>query len=222
MVVKETEYKGILFRSRLEARVAVFFDKAGIEWVYEPDRVVNGDSEYNPDFYLPELDDYVEVKGKRPGYEKEILKAREHLTWGGDIKRLVIISEIPDPTAPGLPHFPCYYWGEYGVTEGLYYFFDRHEKVYGKITTKQYLIRPNINPDLLRPGIVPGAFNISPMTDYEMEYEMEAISAHFESVLERRKARLLEKAELTRKQNPITFKAYAAARKADFTMRRAG
>lgn len=31
-----TEYKGITFRSKLEARWAVFFDTLGIEWEYEP------------------------------------------------------------------------------------------------------------------------------------------------------------------------------------------
>lgn len=33
----ETEYKGYRFRSRLEARWAVFFDALGVEWVYEPE-----------------------------------------------------------------------------------------------------------------------------------------------------------------------------------------
>ncbi len=32
----ETHYKGFRFRSRLEARWAVFFDTVGIEWQYEP------------------------------------------------------------------------------------------------------------------------------------------------------------------------------------------
>lgn len=216
MVVKETEYKGILFRSRLEAKVAFFFDKAGIEWVYEPDRVVNGDSEYNPDFYLPELDDYVEVKGKRPGYEKEILKAREHLTWGGDIKRLVIISEIPDPTAPGLPHFPCYYYdasiGGDCIETGWFYFCDKmnEKKATGDISSSNYY-HPAIELDNV-PPTAPFLedFNINPKTDYE---------------LNEAKGRV-ERTEYYTKQvkefNPITFKAYAAARKADFTMRRAG
>lgn len=31
----ETQYKGYCFRSRLEARWAVFFDKLGIDFVYE-------------------------------------------------------------------------------------------------------------------------------------------------------------------------------------------
>ena len=33
----ETEYKGYRFRSRLEARWAVFFDACGVSWEYEPE-----------------------------------------------------------------------------------------------------------------------------------------------------------------------------------------
>ena len=33
----ETEYSGHKFRSRLEARWAVFFDSLGIKWEYEPE-----------------------------------------------------------------------------------------------------------------------------------------------------------------------------------------
>ena len=33
----ETVYKGYKFRSRLEARWAVFFDALGVEWEYEPE-----------------------------------------------------------------------------------------------------------------------------------------------------------------------------------------
>jgi hypothetical protein len=32
----ETEYKGVLFRSRLEARWAMFLDMIGLSWEYEP------------------------------------------------------------------------------------------------------------------------------------------------------------------------------------------
>ena len=61
---KPTEYKGITFRSTLEARYAITFDKYGILWDYEPKRFVLRDgSWYTPDFYLPDFDVYFEVKG---------------------------------------------------------------------------------------------------------------------------------------------------------------
>ena len=46
-----TQYAGYTFRSRLEARAAVLFDKLGLIWEYEPegfDLPVNG--WYLPDF----------------------------------------------------------------------------------------------------------------------------------------------------------------------------
>ncbi len=60
-----TEYKGYLFRSRLEARWAVFFDAMGIEWEYEPEGfVLSNGSWYLPDFYLLNFHCYFEVKRK--------------------------------------------------------------------------------------------------------------------------------------------------------------
>lgn len=56
---KPTRYKGIPFRSRLEARWAAFFDKLGWEWEYEPCDF-NG---WYPDFVIfGQSPIYVEVK----------------------------------------------------------------------------------------------------------------------------------------------------------------
>lgn len=47
----ETKYKGYRFRSRLEARWAVFFDALGIKWEYEPEGFdLGGGCHYLPDF----------------------------------------------------------------------------------------------------------------------------------------------------------------------------
>lgn len=60
----ETIYRGYRFRSRLEARWAVFFDAMGIEWRYEEQGFELSDgSRYLPDFYLPESNTFFEVKG---------------------------------------------------------------------------------------------------------------------------------------------------------------
>lgn len=45
---KQTRYAGVLFRSRLEARYAAFFDIIGWEWQYEPVDL----SDWSPDFYV--------------------------------------------------------------------------------------------------------------------------------------------------------------------------
>jgi hypothetical protein len=50
----ETHYKGYRFRSRLEARWAVFFDALGFEWEYEREGYkLPGGRQYLPDFYFP-------------------------------------------------------------------------------------------------------------------------------------------------------------------------
>ncbi len=48
-----TEYNGVKFRSRLEARWAVFFDKLGIKWLYEAEGYQTPYGNYVPDFWLP-------------------------------------------------------------------------------------------------------------------------------------------------------------------------
>lgn len=67
----ETYYNGYKFRSRLEARWAVFFDAMGWRYQYEPEGFVlpNG-VYYLPDFYLPDLNWWFEIKGKYPTAEE--------------------------------------------------------------------------------------------------------------------------------------------------------
>jgi hypothetical protein len=72
----ETRYAGCHFRSRLEARWAVFFDHLGVRWEYEPEgfeweagehfsgQVPAG--RYLPDFWLPDINTWFEVKGQLP------------------------------------------------------------------------------------------------------------------------------------------------------------
>jgi len=63
----ETRYNGYHFRSRLEARWAVFFDTAGINYQYEPEGFDLGESGwYLPDFWLPEQQYWIEIKGPPP------------------------------------------------------------------------------------------------------------------------------------------------------------
>lgn len=58
----ETLYKGYRFRSRIEARWAVFFESLGAKWQYEPE----GYSLRNEQWYLPDF--YVEKFADCPGY----------------------------------------------------------------------------------------------------------------------------------------------------------
>lgn len=52
----------ICFYSTWEANIARIFNLIGIKWVYAPKIFDLGEHTYRPDFYLPELDTYIEVK----------------------------------------------------------------------------------------------------------------------------------------------------------------
>jgi len=58
----ETQYKGYRFRSRLEARWAVYFDSLGLHWEYEKEGFDLDGVWYLPDFWLVEVKMWAEVK----------------------------------------------------------------------------------------------------------------------------------------------------------------
>lgn len=94
----DTPYAGHLFRSRLEARWAVVLDTAGIPWEYESEgyELPNGLGRYLPDFYLPTLNTFLEVKGTAPTQDEKqkllsLCKARNAFGCFG----LSLQSEMP-------------------------------------------------------------------------------------------------------------------------------
>jgi hypothetical protein len=62
----ETIYNGFRFRSRLEARWAVFFDALGVKHEYEREGYKLPSGHYLPDFWLPNYKCWVEIKGQEP------------------------------------------------------------------------------------------------------------------------------------------------------------
>lgn len=59
----DTTYNRVRFRSRLEARWAVYFDALGIAWQYEPQGYELADGScYLPDFFLSQVRMFAEVK----------------------------------------------------------------------------------------------------------------------------------------------------------------
>ena len=65
----ETHYDGYRFRSRLEARWAVFFNALGVRYEYEKQGFVLNGVRYLPDFWLPHVGQtgiWVELKGQEP------------------------------------------------------------------------------------------------------------------------------------------------------------
>jgi hypothetical protein len=95
---KKTQYGSVLFKSILEARWAVFFDSLGITYTYEPDcfEVETGGRTvtYKPDFFLPDLSKYIEIKPNKP-YEIEKTKAA---AWSKHIGDTIILFNLNPPS----------------------------------------------------------------------------------------------------------------------------
>lgn len=90
------------FRSRLEARWAVFFDTLGVPFSYEPEGFDMDGLRYLPDFWLPEQRLWIEVKPVKPS-AIEIKKAA--LLAEGTGHDVVVFfgsipSEVPVPEEP--------------------------------------------------------------------------------------------------------------------------
>lgn len=107
-----TWYAGCKFRSRLEARWAVFFDTIGTDWQYEPESYDTPYGWYIPDFYLPVHGAWVEVKGgsfSQKDQNKAGYVAEKKWCEKGD-KFRVLVGDIPRPQAriifPLPPTFP--------------------------------------------------------------------------------------------------------------------
>jgi hypothetical protein len=80
-----TEYRGVRFKSRLEARFAEWLTEvAEAEWEYEPENFP-GKQRYTPDFKIHELGLYVEIKPMAKVHELEIFKDDIH---GGEPVRM--------------------------------------------------------------------------------------------------------------------------------------
>lgn len=99
----ETQYKGYRFRSRLEARWAVFFDVLGCAWEYEKEGFDLGEAgRYLPDFWLPTVNMWAEVKAERLN-DEELGKANA----------LVIASKHHLLHLVGTPDMKPYYTSYY-------------------------------------------------------------------------------------------------------------
>jgi len=121
MKVIETRYKGYRFRSRLEARWAVFFDALGLTWDYEPEGFETDAGWYLPDFRLT-IDNpsdnpwvWVEVKPQKLN-ETEREKAFAVSSYTNAI--VFELNQIPEPENIG-PH---------GTYVGVRYYVGSHMK----------------------------------------------------------------------------------------------
>lgn len=62
----QTRYAGYFFRSRTEARYAVMLHALGVDFEFELQGWQLPRGSYLPDFYLPRLSAWLEVKGREP------------------------------------------------------------------------------------------------------------------------------------------------------------
>jgi hypothetical protein len=85
----ETRYKGYRFRSRLEARWAVYFDAIGLKWEYEKEGFDLGGLLYLPDFWLPQVKMWGEVKAEEFTDEEIEKSGRLTVATGQEVLMLV-------------------------------------------------------------------------------------------------------------------------------------
>lgn len=87
--VKQVEYNGVMLKGTWEVKTAMWLDGIGEQWQAEvnPQKYIWNRSEhlYFPDFYLPDKDIYIEVKG----YKTD----RDEAKWSQFTKKLVIIDK---------------------------------------------------------------------------------------------------------------------------------
>lgn len=110
----ETVYNGYRFRSRLEARWAVFFDTLGVKYEYEKEGYEVNGTWYLPDFWLPQQECWFEVKGDKRHVQKN------HSLYGsfsGDIGPLVVFTDT-DINVPGTKFILDNHESNGGLTEG--------------------------------------------------------------------------------------------------------
>lgn len=89
----DTVYNGRRYRSRIEARWSVVFDALDLPFEYEKEGYELQSGWYLPDFWLPTLDCWIEIKGKPPT-EKEGQLAGE-LAVATQKKVYIFAGDIP-------------------------------------------------------------------------------------------------------------------------------
>jgi len=93
-----TTYHGYTFRSRLEARYAVFFECLGMDYEYEPEGFKNlSTSEcYLPDFWLPQIGLLAEVKPTLPPQHGDQFAKSKDFVRAGMASRMLLLEGSPD------------------------------------------------------------------------------------------------------------------------------
>ena len=98
---KPTTYKGVTFRSRLEARWARVFDLLDVGWDYEPRWFQTEEGGYLVDFLVhTKRRFYVEVKGPEPIARDYVRAATVQRQTG--LKLRFLVGRLPEPPSHGV------------------------------------------------------------------------------------------------------------------------
>jgi hypothetical protein len=170
-----TEFKSVRYRSRTEARWAVFFDSLGLTFRYEPQTIRLSSGEYYlPDFMIDDFEAHFEVKPSNDGIvTEECTKARQ-LAADRNGQRVWLAMGAPAAETPNI--LPLEKWPLstkieeiLGTPENRYYFLEdrRDDRVYwlqanfvsGNFKESYMVGGPGVSTDherlpLLRPNIV--------------------------------------------------------------------
>jgi hypothetical protein len=102
---KPTQYDGHLFRSKHEAKFAYILNQLNLDYQYEPTMFEwplpstsslhashpSGTIRYTPDFYLPTINTFIEVKPKYPLYVEQV---KAYLLACSEKKKVVIMWSL--------------------------------------------------------------------------------------------------------------------------------
>jgi hypothetical protein len=101
--VRPTEYRGVTYRSRTEARWAVFFDALGVQFAYEPETIsLSSGEKYIPDFFIKDFDAYFEVKPSSDEIVTEEASKARCLAHDRPGQRVWLAIGAPTPDTPNV------------------------------------------------------------------------------------------------------------------------
>lgn len=96
---KRKDLESDYFRSKWEANYARYLNQKEIYWIYENktfwfDGVRSGTTNYTPDFYLPETDQWIEIKGRWDSKSKTKLRRFKKYHPDEFAKLWIVTSDI--------------------------------------------------------------------------------------------------------------------------------
>lgn len=93
----ETRFRGTMYRSRTEARWAVFFDALRVSYSYEPERLsLSSGESYLPDFFVRDFRAYFEVKPSSESIVTEECVRARTLSQDRPKQRMWLAMGAPD------------------------------------------------------------------------------------------------------------------------------